>query len=523
MPELSALTGYPYDPYLVFFGDSLMDNGNLYRDLRSGLPTGTLDPLLDILGPNGEFTNGLTFAERVNGLLGVVPGVGISNFAVAGAEAVGKQTIHDLIVEHGLEDKLGSLLSPTVQNHDINLGQQVSNFFSTNLGHSVYNPTAFILIGANDYSGLLTGDPLTAIANALAKIPDVVASIMDAAMTGLGRPFEGDRFTDVIISSLPSASFFPAIADSTPFAREIANTFVDLHNAVLHAGVDGLAAQGYKVHFFDMTTISDAILDDQTSFGLIAPYDLTMIGGDPAQLAQYDADQIAFWDQLHPSAATHGVLAAYTAHVIEGNVTLLGPGADMRILGNADDLVFGVSGNDVILSGLGDDIVFGGSGNDVLLGGGGNDQLVGGTGNDVLIGSSGDDVLAGGQGDDNLLGHSGDDVLIGGLGHDVMRGGDGNDTFIFVDPKLIGGTQGSTTAEIHGGQGFDVLYIVLGDELYSGLADALASTGASAPLATLGISGDGIEDIVVLNGRDSMADAFSGKAWHATADLWGIV
>ncbi|MFH1870442.1 MAG: calcium-binding protein [Pseudomonadota bacterium] len=88
----------------------------------------------------------------------------------------------------------------------------------------------------------------------------------------------------------------------------------------------------------------------------------------------------------------------------------------------ADNVLWGTTGDDDI-DGLG--------GNDTLFGVGGNDTLVGGAGNDALHGGTGNDIISGVEGDDTLFGEDGNDTLDGGAGNDALDGGAGNDTYVF--------------------------------------------------------------------------------------------
>ncbi|MEM6439579.1 MAG: hypothetical protein AAF763_07820 [Pseudomonadota bacterium] len=97
---------------------------------------------------------------------------------------------------------------------------------------------------------------------------------------------------------------------------------------------------------------------------------------------------------------------------------------DYRLLGDGDDVIFGMGGNDTMRLGDGDDQGEGGSGKDVLLGQAGDDLLDGGKGNDRLDGGAGADDLEGGKGNDRLTGGGGgDDFVYNGRkqGRDVIR------------------------------------------------------------------------------------------------------
>lgn len=76
----------------------------------------------------------------------------------------------------------------------------------------------------------------------------------------------------------------------------------------------------------------------------------------------------------------------------------------------------------------------------VGTGGPGNEIVIGTDGDDVLSGGPGDDVLCGYTGYDILEGDSGDDILVNGLGGGELDGGSGNDTLTgYSDDVLDGG------------------------------------------------------------------------------------
>nr|WP_281500780.1 M10 family metallopeptidase [Kordiimonas marina] len=144
--------------------------------------------------------------------------------------------------------------------------------------------------------------------------------------------------------------------------------------------------------------------------------------------------------------------------------------------GTGDDLAYGAGGRDTIGGGEGNDDLFGEGGNDVLYGGPGaanvsNDTLTGGAGNDSLYAGDGNDVLDGGADNDLMFGGNGSDTLDGASGSDTLWGGDGNDT-------LTGGGGADT---LNGGTGNDSLNGDDGnDRINGGQGDDTLTGGAGA-------------------------------------------
>ncbi|MCA0870153.1 hypothetical protein LCL97_04930 [Seohaeicola saemankumensis] len=132
---------------------------------------------------------------------------------------------------------------------------------------------------------------------------------------------------------------------------------------------------------------------------------------------------------------------------------------DSLIMGNGDNRIWGMGGDDFLDGGDGDDVLIGGAGADFLHGGEGVDTAAyvgsdaavqismenhttegGHAEGDVLswihniIGSRFGDMLEGNILANHLRGHDGDDTLIGRAGIDRLTGGAGADSFGFVDP-----------------------------------------------------------------------------------------
>jgi Ca2+-binding RTX toxin-like protein len=92
------------------------------------------------------------------------------------------------------------------------------------------------------------------------------------------------------------------------------------------------------------------------------------------------------------------------------------------------NVVIGTSLPDVPLNGgPGRDLIIGLEGNDVINGFGGNDLILAGDGNDLVNGGAGRDTLCLGAGDDVGNGNTQNDTIFGESGVDVGNGGLGND------------------------------------------------------------------------------------------------
>mgnify|MGYP001096394675 CR=1 FL=1 len=232
----------------------------------------------------------------------------------------------------------------------------------------------------------------------------------------------------------------------------------DVHNDLLEAGVNVLSDLGADISFLDIGPITEAIADDTSQFGMTAPYDYFILDGEAAGFTAYDPTETAFWDDIHPSAQTHGLLSLHIATINSGTYaedtgTAAAEGWD-RSTGTADTLALLMGGNDSYIAGTSDDLIFAGSGDDAILGGEANDMIAGGAGANRLSGGAGNDIIAlggngseadGGAGRDLMIlqadsylgvarGGIGNDLFITGLGTGALSGRDGDDTFvIFAD------------------------------------------------------------------------------------------
>lgn len=512
MSDISSTT-------IVFFGDSLSDSGNFYDQTDGILPGFARDEIGDA---DGQISNGLVWTQQIDAVIG---SEGVINYAVAGAEASGTQAIGDFLGESFPPFLFLVDRDDPVLDWDMNLGAQVDRFLADTAGEDLGAYSAVIMIGGNDFANLdLTGS----IEDTLAIAQPVADAVLENTMSAVTELLEaaGTGVDHVVVVSMPPFSFFPAFAaDQTPEALEEYDALIAEMNAGIEASItdinDGLGGDSPAVVYVDFSQFSDAIADDPTAFGLIAPTSLTLFD-DAGVLAEFDDDQVMFWDSIHPTEATHGVIAGFTAAAIDGSVVSFSDEADDILLGGADGaVVFAYGGDDSVLTTDGDDIVFGGSGDDELIGFRGDDQLSGGTEADILRGRLGEDVLDGGQDDDVLYGSFGDDVIIDGNGSDFGLGGRGDDTFIWVEESLMGGIGGSTDL-LFGQGGFDALYVVLSDESFAEYSEALAGDGQEAALLELGIAAFGMEDVIVLEERAGL-DVLSDQEWFASADLWGLV
>jgi phospholipase/lecithinase/hemolysin len=502
---------------LVYFGDSLTDDGNLHA--LTGAVASVNVPV-DAAGYNQRFSNGLVYAEYATDLLGVS---GDLNFGIGGARALGTLSLRDLAVGAGVEAFLTVPVTDPALDFDINLGAQIDRFLAQTEGQDRADMSATLFIGANDYLNFDPSSPDALVLEGLALMRDITDGVAAEAQrlvdAGVGQ---------IVINGLPAGDYFPAVR-TDPQLAPVAGVVLGLHNARLEDTVAALQAQGGDAVYIDIEAITRSIVDDPLTFGITAPFDeVVVLDDDPNApvlnpvLEDVPLDNIAFFDVVHPTDTVHGVIGSFQAASLTSEVTIGGQLGGISLLGDGQDLVLAGGGTDILALNAGDDIAFGEAGADFLFGAAGADILSGGSGDDFLFGGDGDDVLAGGTGNDTLRGGLGNDVLIDGLGSDTGSGGLGNDLFIFTQASLAGGVDGVDTDSFDGGFGFDTLVLLLTEATAQSFEATSLSFGQSTALAEVGISVRSMEEVVVLTDAADL-DAYNDVARLAEADLWALV
>jgi Ca2+-binding RTX toxin-like protein len=226
--------------------------------------------------------------------------------------------------------------------------------------------------------------------------------------------------------------------------------------------------------------------------------------------------------------------------------------------------IYGTAGNDLIGAGYGgahvvgetDDAILGLGGNDTISGAGGNDTIEGGAGNDTLNGGAGNDSLDGGAGNDSMAGGAGNDTYVVNAALDVVSevAGEGIDTvrssvsFTLADQvenlvltaagltgignglgNAITGTSGSDTLD--GAGGADTMTGGLGNDTYriDNAGDIVseaagAGTGVDTVVSAIDyVLGANLENLVLSGAARSgtgnaLSNSLTGTAFNDTLD-----
>ena len=301
---LIPLTGHADRPFerMVVFGDSLSDSGNAFflggRSLEP--PYTTLDPLLIPDAPyergGNHFSNGLTWIEQFAEPLDLEDTVRpafkgentgelqMTNYAVGGARAR----------DNGL---------------NVNLAAQAGAFFADTDGAAPSNALYVIALGGNDVRDAVA---------ALAFDPSGVASgaILTAALTAISDhiiSLHAAGATKLMVGNAPDISLTPAIRRldlEQPGTRIAATILSAQFNTGLETTLNQLSAvlPGLEIARLDLSGSLQELVANPQSAGLTNVIDACVIPNqEPA--ACNKPKRYLFWDGIHPTKVTHGVLA----------------------------------------------------------------------------------------------------------------------------------------------------------------------------------------------------------------------
>lgn len=252
--------------HIVVFGDSLSDNGNMLAQTSGLFPTAPIYYY-------GRQTNGLIWAETVAFDLGA----SLTNFAVAGAQTGTTNVWDDQLPGApfgGLANQIADYTSGTVD---------------TGARH-------VIAAGSNNFVSI-PDDPAAAITEA---VTDIVTAAATLAGAGVG-------IENIRVLNVPDFGLTPRLIDAGLAAEGTALT-----NGFNAALAGGLALAGLdKVKIFDVASLMREIVASPGDYGFTnvtdACIDPTNPGLPGTCLTDWtiDADEYMFWDDVHPTRATH--------------------------------------------------------------------------------------------------------------------------------------------------------------------------------------------------------------------------
>jgi phospholipase/lecithinase/hemolysin len=258
---------------VVFFGDSLSDTGNLYA--ASGVPASP--PYY-----NGQFSNGPVWTQNLANLLGLSANpslAGGTNYAWAGAT----------VIDYGRSMPV--------------LPLQLQTYLGSTGGIADSGALYVILGGGNDINDASL-NPATAAGNiiAAAKSVDGMVDTLYAA---------GAR--NILVGNLPNVGRTPLAASLGPAGAAGATALSQLFNGTLQTLLNASEAKdtGLDLDRLDLYGLLETVTANPAAYGFDNVTDACKSGpsGLPGTVCA-SPDSHLFWDDFHPSAAGHRLIAA---------------------------------------------------------------------------------------------------------------------------------------------------------------------------------------------------------------------
>ena len=245
---------------MYVFGDSLSDSGNVFA--LTGYPP---EPYW-----NGRFSNGPTYAENLAGMLGFTAApalLGGTNYAFGGATA-----------------GPGSAIGPFA----FDLGSQVNAFRSV-AGPADSDALYVVWAGAND---LRTNPTPAGMLGALSGV--------SGAIQGLYA--EGAR--NFLVMNLPNLGLTPEATHAN--VNDPATLGSALFDTFFGGVVGGLRSSliGSNIRMLDTFGLLNNVVDNPQAYGLSNVTDNCILAG-----AACNPNSYLFWDEVHPTAAGHRIIA----------------------------------------------------------------------------------------------------------------------------------------------------------------------------------------------------------------------
>ena len=279
---------------VVVFGDSISDIGNILTATKPGS-----SPPIPVSPPYraGRFSNGQVWVEHLAAMwrLTLTPSLnGGLNFAYGGAE-IGTDT------SDFLEQDIGVTIP--------SLGTQVKNFLLSQNFDDIDPVTLYVVWGgANDIRDALAtaGDPFREVQAAISDLDKIIRDLVDADAVYF------------LVPNLPDLGLIPEQRALGTAAMARATAVSVAFNQALTQVLDAIEAEHHVVIArLDTFTRLVEVSTDPADFGLTNVTDACLtgdplVGGTPCA----DPELHLFWDQIHPSAAAHVLLAEFAAAVL---------------------------------------------------------------------------------------------------------------------------------------------------------------------------------------------------------------
>ena len=264
------------------FGDSLTDVGNIY------VATGGTTPGAPYV--NGQFTNGNVWVQDLATGLGLAP---LSPSLLGGTDyayGTGESGVTSFNTSPADTDLVGS-------------AGQLAQYQAT---HATADPNALytIWIGSNDLTDMLTGQlPSQYGADIAAVVGNIYSAI--GALAGMGAK-------NFLIANVTDLGKTPEVEALGPTESAGASLLSSSFDSALAGGISSFAmAESINISLLDTYTLLDTIVANPVTYGFsnvtqgCLTGEVNYSGGTPCA----NPNQYLFWDQLHPTAAGHQLVA----------------------------------------------------------------------------------------------------------------------------------------------------------------------------------------------------------------------
>jgi phospholipase/lecithinase/hemolysin len=259
---------------LIVFGDSLSDQGNLFKARGAAfLPQGAV---------NGRFSNGDLWVDYLAPQLGLT-GAKIQNFAFGGATS-GRVNIGNAVPLPFPLPSLPGLLD------------QIDTAKATLSPATKANPKALYVVwaGANDFLTLPT-DTATAVQSVVESVKNMAKSITSLAELGAKT---------IVVTNLPNIGLTPLAAERN--LQTQGTIFSTVFNTLLQGTLGALEANlGVDLVQVDVFSLVQSIATRPSEFGF-SNITTPLFDQNPSPA---NPDTFAFADDFHPTTAVHRLVA----------------------------------------------------------------------------------------------------------------------------------------------------------------------------------------------------------------------
>ncbi len=271
---------------VVNFGDSMTDNGNLFP--ATGYPP---------FPSNKRFSNGLTFAEYLNGpmlaYLATDPVKNI-NYAFGGARTT----------SNAVDPNYQSVGGFSIPGNQL----QIDTYLARG---GTFSPQTLVVWGGgnNNLTPYLLWSPVTP-ENVLATVGSVIAAAgADATRQIQQLASAGAR--NILVYNLPDLGLTPRYTSQGAPRAAAATIATQVFNATLEARTRALAIAnaGTNIIQIDLNSFLRVGVANPGAWGL---ENISAPCVSPALIACANPDRYLFWDDLHPTDAIHQKIATYT-------------------------------------------------------------------------------------------------------------------------------------------------------------------------------------------------------------------